>query len=111
MEKYKILDLFSGLGGFSLGLERTGHFETVAFCDNNQYSKLILDSIIYSSIYLIIIDKFAIDNFTWIINKNYTINFFTDYIATIPLEEIIFFIVTSTMCNLGFTLFMCIIIK
>ena len=41
MEKYKILDLFSGLGGFSLGLERTGHFETVAFCDNNQYSKLI----------------------------------------------------------------------
>ena len=72
-------------------------------------SKLILDSIIYSSIYLIIIDKFAIDNFTWIINKNYTINFFTDYIATIPLEEIIFFIVTSTMCNLGFTLFMCII--
>ena len=72
-------------------------------------SKLILDSIIYSSIYLIIIDKFAIDNFTWIINKNYTINFFTDYIVTIPLEEIIFFIVTSTMCNLGFTLFMCII--
>ena len=43
MEKYKILDLFSGLGGFSLGLERKGHFETVAFCDNNQYSKLILD--------------------------------------------------------------------
>ena len=43
MEKYKILDLFSGLGGFSLGLERKGHFETVAFCDNNQYSKLILE--------------------------------------------------------------------
>ena len=43
MKKYKILDLFSGLGGFSLGLERTGHFETVAFCDNNQYSKLVID--------------------------------------------------------------------
>ena len=42
-EKYKILDLFSGLGGFSLGLERTGHFETVAFCDNDKFSKLILD--------------------------------------------------------------------
>ena len=26
-----------------MGLERTGHFETVAFRDNNQYSKLILD--------------------------------------------------------------------
>ena len=38
--KLKVLDLFSGLGGFSLGLERTGHFKTVAFCDNNKYSKL-----------------------------------------------------------------------
>jgi DNA (cytosine-5)-methyltransferase 1 len=43
MKKLKVLDLFSGLGGFSLGLERTGHFETIAFCDNNKYSKLILD--------------------------------------------------------------------
>ena len=40
---HKILDLFSGLGGFSLGLERTGHFETIAFCDNDKFSKLILD--------------------------------------------------------------------
>ena len=40
--KLKILDLFSGLGGFSLGLERTGHFETVAFCDNDKYSNLVL---------------------------------------------------------------------
>ena len=43
MMTYKILDLFSGLGGFSLGLERTGHFETAAFCDNDKFSKLILD--------------------------------------------------------------------
>ena len=28
----KLLDLFSGIGGFSLGLERAG-FETVAFCE------------------------------------------------------------------------------
>jgi len=41
--KFKTLDLFSGLGGFSLGLERTGYFETVAFCDNDKYSKLIID--------------------------------------------------------------------
>ena len=40
---HKILDLFSGLGGFSLGLERTGHFKTIAFCDNDKFSKLILD--------------------------------------------------------------------
>ena len=33
--KLKVLDLFSGipLGGFSLGLERTGGFETAAFCE------------------------------------------------------------------------------
>jgi len=29
----KVLDLFSGIGGFSLGLERTGGFETIAFCE------------------------------------------------------------------------------
>ena len=34
---YKILDLFSGLGGFSLGLERTGCFKTIAFCDNDKF--------------------------------------------------------------------------
>jgi DNA (cytosine-5)-methyltransferase 1 len=32
-EKLRLLDLFSGIGGFSLGLERTGGFETVAFCE------------------------------------------------------------------------------
>ncbi len=30
---FRVLDLFSGIGGFSLGLERTGGFETVAFCE------------------------------------------------------------------------------
>lgn len=33
MSKLRVLDLFSGIGGFSLGLERTGGFETVAFCE------------------------------------------------------------------------------
>lgn len=35
-QKLKVLDLFSGIGGFSLGLERTGGFETVAFCEINK---------------------------------------------------------------------------
>jgi DNA (cytosine-5)-methyltransferase 1 len=42
-ENMKVLDLFSGIGGFSLGLESTGHFKTVAFCDNDKFCKLILD--------------------------------------------------------------------
>lgn len=31
--KLAVLDLFSGFGGFSLGLESTGFFETAAFCE------------------------------------------------------------------------------
>lgn len=39
---YKVLDLFSGIGGFSLGLERTGGFETVAFCEIEPYCQKVL---------------------------------------------------------------------
>jgi len=42
MQKLKILDLFSGLGGFSLGLERTGRYKTVAFCEIDKYCTLLL---------------------------------------------------------------------
>jgi len=64
--KLKVLDLFSGLGGFSLGLERTGHFKTVAFCDNNKYSKLVIDKHwkgikIYDDIREITKEKFTTD--------------------------------------------------
>ena len=37
----KTLDLFSGIGGFSIGLERAG-FETVAFCEIDKYCRLVL---------------------------------------------------------------------
>ena len=42
MEKLRILDLFSGIGGFSLGLERTGGFETVAFCEIEAFPRKVL---------------------------------------------------------------------
>ena len=42
MQKLKVLDLFSGIGGFSLGLERTGGFETVAFCEIEDYPRKVL---------------------------------------------------------------------
>lgn len=38
----KVLDLFSGIGGFSLGLERTGGFETVAFCEIDPFCRNVL---------------------------------------------------------------------
>jgi len=40
--KLRVLDLFSGIGGFSLGLERTGGFETVAFCEIEKYPQKVL---------------------------------------------------------------------
>src|SRR5215218_4891706 len=39
---YRVLDLFSGIGGFSLGLERTGGFKTVAFCEINPFCRRVL---------------------------------------------------------------------
>jgi len=37
----RVLDLFSGIGGFSLGLEWAG-METVAFCEQDEYCKKVL---------------------------------------------------------------------
>ncbi len=42
MNKLRVLDLFSGIGGFSLGLERTGGFETVAFCEIEEFPRKVL---------------------------------------------------------------------
>jgi DNA (cytosine-5)-methyltransferase 1 len=50
----RVLDLFSGIGGFSLGLERAG-METVAFCEFDKKAQLVLkkhwlDILIYNDI-------------------------------------------------------------
>lgn len=42
MSKLRVLDLFAGQGGFSLGLERTGQFETVAFCEIDPFAQQVL---------------------------------------------------------------------
>ena len=39
--EWRVLDLFSGIGGFSLGLERAG-MNTVAFCEINPYCRAVL---------------------------------------------------------------------
>lgn len=41
-KKLRVLSLFAGIGGFDLGLERTGGFETVAFCEINTKARAIL---------------------------------------------------------------------
>ena len=39
----KVFDICSGIGGFSLGLESTGKYETVAFCENEPFCKKVLN--------------------------------------------------------------------
>ena len=38
----KLLDLFSGIGGFSLGLESTGFFETIGFVEKDKFCQKVL---------------------------------------------------------------------
>ena len=38
----KVLDLFSGIGGFTLGLDSTGGFETIAFVEKDKFCQKVL---------------------------------------------------------------------
>jgi DNA (cytosine-5)-methyltransferase 1 len=42
MEKLRLLSLFAGIGGFELGLERSGGFHTVAQCEIDPYCNKVL---------------------------------------------------------------------
>ncbi len=62
---YKVLDLFSGIGGFSLGLERAG-MKTVAFCEINSFCQKVLkmhwpDIPVYADITTLTKDKLKND--------------------------------------------------
>jgi DNA (cytosine-5)-methyltransferase 1 len=65
MGKLRVLDLFSGLGAFSLGLHRTGAFETVALCEINQKRWPVLrkhfDAPIYADVKQITAETLARD--------------------------------------------------
>lgn len=64
-----LLDLFSGIGGFSLGLERSGAFKTVAFCEIEPYCQKVLAKHwpqvpIYDDVRTITADRLASDGIT-----------------------------------------------
>lgn len=41
-ERLTVLSLFAGIGGFDLGLERTGGFRTIAFCEIEPFQRAVL---------------------------------------------------------------------
>jgi DNA (cytosine-5)-methyltransferase 1 len=43
MRKLRVIDLFSGIGGFSKGLEDTGAFETARFCEMKPHARAVLE--------------------------------------------------------------------
>jgi DNA (cytosine-5)-methyltransferase 1 len=66
MKPLRVLDLFSGIGGFSLGLERTGGFRTVAFCEIEPFPCKVLaknwpEVPIYEDVRTLTADRLAAD--------------------------------------------------
>jgi DNA (cytosine-5)-methyltransferase 1 len=62
----RVLDLFSGIGGWSVGLERTGAFETAAFCEIDARCRQVLarhwpETPIYDDVRTISADRLAGD--------------------------------------------------
>lgn len=59
----RVLDIFSGIGGFSLGLQRAGH-TTIAFCECEDYAQAVLrknfpDVPIFDDVRTLTADTFA----------------------------------------------------
>lgn len=43
MTKLKVIDLFAGIAGMSLGLHRTGGFDTVRFCEIKPHARAVIE--------------------------------------------------------------------
>jgi DNA (cytosine-5)-methyltransferase 1 len=66
MAPLRVLSLFAGIGGFDLGLERTGGFKTVAFCEIEPFAVRVLNKHwpevpVYGDVRELTADKLAAD--------------------------------------------------
>jgi DNA (cytosine-5)-methyltransferase 1 len=66
---YRVLSLFAGIGGFDLGLERTGGFRTVAFCEIEPFCQRVLEKHwpgvpIYDDVRTLTAERLATDGIT-----------------------------------------------
>ena len=59
MSKLRLLDLFSGIRGFSIGAQATGRFETVAYCERDTHAVKTYpkDAIVHADITLLTADQ------------------------------------------------------
>jgi DNA (cytosine-5)-methyltransferase 1 len=65
----RVLDIFSGIGGFALGLEAAGGFSTIAFCEIEEYPCQVLakhwpDVPIYNDVRELTYDRLKADGIT-----------------------------------------------
>ena len=58
-DKLRLLDLFSGIRGFSIGAERTGRFQTVAYCERDPWAVKTYpkDTIVHADVTLLTADQ------------------------------------------------------
>ncbi|MBI5671424.1 MAG: lycopene cyclase domain-containing protein [Chloroflexi bacterium] len=68
-----------------------------------RHRRLVLLSIVPMTLYLAAADKLAITSGTWTINPEQSVNILL--LGRLPLEELIFFLMTNTLIVLGVTLF------
>lgn len=66
------------------------------------YRRWVLIGLLPSFLYLCLVDGLAIKSGTWTINPQNTLGL--DLFGVLPLEEIVFFLVTSTLINFGIVL-------
>ncbi len=66
------------------------------------YRRIVIPSIVTATLYLSVVDTLAIHSGTWAISPEYSVNILIG--GVLPIEEVVFFLVTNTLLVFGLTL-------